>query len=107
MEALVEAAANDVLRQMVVGGASFWRAVHDPFLARDLTRDTDRRIVAQGLGRTRGKYELLPALFNLTARDHRRFMTFLRKHDCLVSATAQPAASVGGGGVAVGRSRVG
>ena len=105
MEALADAAAQEILRQMTVGGASFWHVVHDPFLARNLTRDTVRRIVALGLERTRGRYEQLPVVFNLTTRDHRRLMTFLRKHDCLVSGVghAGPTA-VGDEPVALGRS---
>jgi hypothetical protein len=106
MEALADAAAQEILRQMTVGGASFWHVVHDPFLARDLTRETVRRVVGLGLERTRGRYEQLPAVFNLTTRDHRRLMTFLRKHDCLVSGVGHAGpTTVGDEPVALGRSR--
>ena len=66
---------------MVQDGESFWTVVYAPFMARDLTRDDVRAIVREGLLRTRGGYKAVAALFNIPA-DHRRFLSFLRKHDC-------------------------
>ena len=50
-------------------------------MARDLTRDDVRAIVKEGLLRTRGGYKAVAALFNVPA-DHRRLVSFLRKHAC-------------------------
>jgi transcriptional regulator with PAS, ATPase and Fis domain len=68
--------------RMVEAGESFWTVVHGPFLSHDVTRDELRGLVAQGLKQTRGSYKGLMALFNLTAGDDKRFLAFLRKHEC-------------------------
>jgi transcriptional regulator with PAS, ATPase and Fis domain len=72
---------EDLFRRMVQNGESFWTAVHAPFIARDLTRDDVRAIVKEGLLRTRGGYKDVAALFNIP-NDHRRLLSFLRKHNC-------------------------
>jgi len=35
-----------------------------------------------GLEETRGNYRLLVESFNMPAADYKRFLSFLRKHDC-------------------------
>jgi hypothetical protein len=67
---------------MVNHGESFWSAVYLPFMARDLTRDDVRALVAAGLQHTRGNYKMLLALFNMEPADYKRFLNFLRKHQC-------------------------
>ena len=67
--------------RMVRDGETFWTAVYEPFMARDLTRSDLRAIIKQGLSHTRGGYKTLAALFNIPG-EHRRLMTFLRKYDC-------------------------
>ncbi|MEZ5285352.1 MAG: hypothetical protein R2712_11220 [Vicinamibacterales bacterium] len=74
----VEELTNRMLRQ----GESFWSAVHPLFMARDLTRDDLRRIIEIGLENTNGNYRLLVALYNMPAEDYKRFLGFLRKHNC-------------------------
>ena len=66
---------------MVQNGESFWSAVYAPFMSRDLTRDDVRKIVKEGLLRTRGGYKAVAVLFNVPD-DHRRLLSFLRKHNC-------------------------
>lgn len=83
-EALAEQVARDVFGRMIEGRESFWRAVYDPFVTRDLTRDTLRRIVRLGMEQVDGDSAGLPPLFNV-APDSRKLLSFLRKHDCLVS----------------------
>jgi len=61
---------------------SFWTAVYSPFMSRDLTRDDVRAIVTAGLQHTRGNYKMLLDLFNMQPADYKRFLNFLRKHDC-------------------------
>jgi DNA-binding NtrC family response regulator len=71
---------RELFKRMVHGGESFWSAVYEPFMMRDITRADVRAIVREGLIYTRG-YKALAALFNVPG-DHRRLLTFLRKHDC-------------------------
>jgi transcriptional regulator with AAA-type ATPase domain len=74
--------AESMYERMVRGGESFWSVVYPPFIARDLTRDDVRLVVRKGLEQARGNYELLVALFNMPPTDYKRFLNFLRKHDC-------------------------
>jgi transcriptional regulator with PAS, ATPase and Fis domain len=83
-EALADAAAREVFARLTEHRGTFWTEVYDPFMNRDLTRDTLRRIVRAGLQQTKGRYSALTALFNMSKDDYKRFLNFLRKHDCLV-----------------------
>jgi hypothetical protein len=67
---------------MVVGRESFWLVVYGPFMTRDLTRDDVRVIVKRGLQLTRGNYAGLMKTFNMMPEDYKRFLNFLRKHQC-------------------------
>jgi DNA-binding NtrC family response regulator len=68
--------------RMVADGESFWTAVYEPFMARDLTRDDLRGVITRGLEQTRGSYKLLLELFNVQAGDYKKLLAFLRKHQC-------------------------
>jgi hypothetical protein len=68
--------------RIVKGGEDFWTAIHEPFMARDLTREELRSIVSTGLTHTKGSYRLLVDMFNMPQSDYRRFLNFLRKYDC-------------------------
>jgi hypothetical protein len=70
--------------RMSTSGEPFWTVVYEPFMARDITRQDLRAIISRGLEQTRGNYRLLIRLFNLDASDYKRFLGFLRKHDCHV-----------------------
>ncbi len=74
--------ADMMYDRMVGAGESFWTAVHRPFQAHDVTREDLRALVARGLRQTRGNYKGLLALFNLPVQDYKRFVEFLRKHEC-------------------------
>jgi transcriptional regulator with PAS, ATPase and Fis domain len=74
--------AEELLNRMIVGGESFWSAVYGPFMVRDLTRDDVRFIVRKGLLKTRGNYAGLMQAFNMAPDDYKRFLNFLRKHQC-------------------------
>jgi transcriptional regulator with PAS, ATPase and Fis domain len=71
-----------IVDRMVKGGESFWTAVHEPFMSRDLTREDLRHIVATGLAMTQGSYKQLVMHFNMPPGDYKRFLNFLRKHGC-------------------------
>jgi transcriptional regulator with GAF, ATPase, and Fis domain len=68
--------------RIVNRGESFWSAVYEPFTAHDLTRDDLRVVLRLGLEHTRGSYKQLTQLFNMAPDDYKRFLNFLRKHQC-------------------------
>jgi hypothetical protein len=53
-------------------------------MERDLSRDLLRTVIRGGLERTCGSYRVLVELFNMPRADYKRFLSFLRKHDCQV-----------------------
>ena len=75
---------EELIAALVHRRESFWSAVYPLFMVRDLTRKDLRSIITDGLERTNGNYRLLVELFNMPPEDYRRFLVFLRKHDCLL-----------------------
>ena len=73
-EELADADARSA-RVVLVGGVP-------DFMSRDMTRAELRQIVQIGLETTNGNYRQLVQLFNMPADDYKRFLSFLRKHDC-------------------------
>jgi DNA-binding NtrC family response regulator len=78
------AAADRIYDLMTVQRETFWTAVYEPFMARDITREHLRAVVCRGLEETRGSYKLLLRVFNLPPGDYKRFLSFLRKYQCHV-----------------------
>src|SRR5205823_9940368 len=74
--------ASALFERVVMKRESFWAAVYAPFMSRDLTRDDVRALVTAGLQHTRGNYKMLLELFNMEPSDYKRFLNFLRKHQC-------------------------
>jgi DNA-binding NtrC family response regulator len=74
--------SEQLFDRMLKGGESFWVAVYEPFVARDLTREDLRDLVRLGLEHTRGNYKMLVACFNMPEDDYKRFMAALRKYQC-------------------------
>jgi transcriptional regulator with GAF, ATPase, and Fis domain len=60
--------------------ASFWDIVHHPFIDRELSRQQVRRLVARGLGDSRGSYKKLLRMLGIADSEYLRFMDFLRHH---------------------------
>jgi transcriptional regulator with PAS, ATPase and Fis domain len=79
------ARAEALFDRMINGGESFWLAVYGPFMLRDLTRDDVRLIVQKGLVQSHGNYMRMLQTFNMPADDYKRFLNFLRKHQCQLS----------------------
>jgi DNA-binding NtrC family response regulator len=77
-----QARVQELLRRMTAGKESFWTAIHPPFVSRDITRDDLRFVVHSGLEETRGSYRLLLERFNMPPDDYKRFLGFLKQHDC-------------------------
>jgi transcriptional regulator with GAF, ATPase, and Fis domain len=74
--------ADDLYKRMLEQRESFWTAVYPPYMDRDITRANVREVVRRGLEEARGNYKIVARLFNMEARDYKRFLNFLRKHDC-------------------------
>jgi transcriptional regulator with GAF, ATPase, and Fis domain len=74
--------ADELAARMLKHGESFWSVVYPIFMSRDLTRADLRRVIQIGLEETRGNYRVLVESFNMPATDYKRFLSFLRKHDC-------------------------
>jgi transcriptional regulator with GAF, ATPase, and Fis domain len=73
-----DARGIDALTRMLEQGATFWGAVREPYLAREMSRAEARLVVERGLTKTRGSYKKLISLFNMPASDYLKFMDFLR-----------------------------
>ena len=71
-----------IIERLFVKQESFWTSAYTHFMLRDITRDDLRFIVRLGLERTRGSYRVMLGLFNMNAADYKRFMGFLKQHDC-------------------------
>jgi DNA-binding NtrC family response regulator len=76
--------ADELFKRMTRDGESFWTAVHQRFMDRDITRADIREIVRRGLEQSHGHYRIVIRLFNMKQTEYKRFLNFLRKHDCHV-----------------------
>jgi methyl coenzyme M reductase gamma subunit len=74
--------ADELYTRLRESGESFWDAVHPPFMSRDLPREHVREVVRRALEEARGNYRTVVRLFNMPPADYKRFLNFLRKHDC-------------------------
>jgi transcriptional regulator with GAF, ATPase, and Fis domain len=74
--------AEELARLMLRQGQSFWTVVYPVFMSRDITRRDLRRIIHLGLETTKGNYRALVEAFNMPPTDYKKFLSFLRKHDC-------------------------
>jgi transcriptional regulator with PAS, ATPase and Fis domain len=74
--------ADDLYQKLVIERESFWSVVYPLYMQREITRDNVRELVRKGLEEARGNYKIVARLFNLEPNDYKRFLNFLRKHDC-------------------------
>jgi transcriptional regulator with GAF, ATPase, and Fis domain len=74
--------ADDLYRRMTEDRESFWTAVYPLYMQREITRANVRDLVRRGLEDARGNYKIVAKLFNMQPGDYKRFLNFLRKHDC-------------------------
>ena len=74
--------ASDLHKKMTTDGESFWIAVYPLYMNREITRSTVRELLQKGLEDARGSYKIVLQLFNMPSGDYKRFLNFLRKHDC-------------------------
>ena len=76
--------ADELYKRMTEQGESFWTTVYPMFMGREITRSNVRDLIALGLQETRGNYKIVARIFNMEQRDYKRFLNFLRKHDCQI-----------------------
>lgn len=76
---------DELYKRMIEQHESFWVTVYPLFMDREITRGNVREIVRRGLEEARGNYKIVARLFNMEPKDYKRFLNFLRKHDCRLS----------------------
>ena len=74
--------ADDLYRKLREDQESFWTSVYPLYMRREITRENVRELVRKGLEEARGNYRIVAKLFNMEPGDYKRFLNFLRKHDC-------------------------
>jgi transcriptional regulator with PAS, ATPase and Fis domain len=74
--------ADDLYKRLVEDRESFWTVVYPLYMQREITRGNVRDLVRKGLEDARGNYKIVARMFNMESRDYKRFLNFLRKHDC-------------------------
>jgi len=74
--------ADELYKRMTVNRESFWTAVYPLYMQREITRGNLRELVSKGLEEAKGNYKIVTKLFNMDPGDYKRFLNFLRKHDC-------------------------
>jgi len=83
-----------LLERMLVRKETFWDAVYAAFMRRDLTRDDVRSVIRIGLKQSNGSYRMLLDRFNMGADDYKRFLGFLKQHDCHIPFQGFRAAAI-------------
>jgi transcriptional regulator with GAF, ATPase, and Fis domain len=76
--------SDELLQRLLEERESFWTAVYPLFMQREITKNDVRELVRKGLEEARGNYKMVARIFNMEPRDYKRFLNFLRKHDCQV-----------------------
>jgi transcriptional regulator with PAS, ATPase and Fis domain len=74
--------ADELFKKLTEERESFWTAVYPLYMSREITRNNVRDLVHKGLEEARGNYKIVLRLFNMDAGDYKRFLNFLRKHEC-------------------------
>jgi len=74
--------ADELFQKLTQERVSFWSAVYPLYMNREITRANVRDLVHKGLEEARGNYKIVLRLFNMEASDYKRFLNFLRKHEC-------------------------
>jgi transcriptional regulator with PAS, ATPase and Fis domain len=74
--------ADDLFKKLLEERESFWTAVYPLYMDREITRGNVRDLIHKGLEEARGNYKIVLRMFNMEAHDYKRFLNFLRKHDC-------------------------
>ena len=73
---------DELFKRLVTDGESFWAVVYPLFMQREITKSNLRELVRKGLEEARGNYKIVLRLFNMPPEDYKKFLNFLRKHEC-------------------------
>jgi transcriptional regulator with PAS, ATPase and Fis domain len=76
---------DELYKRLVRDGECFWSAVYPLYMQREITRNNVRELIRRGLEDARGNYKIVLRLFNMPPEDYKKFLNFLRKHDCQLS----------------------
>jgi transcriptional regulator with PAS, ATPase and Fis domain len=68
------------VEEVIIG--NFWDTIARPYSERLITKNQVENVIRQGLERTRGSYKKMLPLFRIPESDYKRFMDFLRRHNC-------------------------
>jgi transcriptional regulator with PAS, ATPase and Fis domain len=74
--------ADDLYKRMMENRESFWTAVYPLYMQREITRSNVRDLIRKALEEARGNYKIVTRMFNMEPHDYKKFLNFLRKHDC-------------------------
>lgn len=74
--------ADQLYKKLTDDRESFWSAVYPLYMNREIAKSNVRDLVKRGLQETRGSYKIVVKLFNMDSGDYKKFLNFLRKHDC-------------------------
>jgi transcriptional regulator with PAS, ATPase and Fis domain len=74
--------ADDLYKKLRDDRESFWTAVYPLYMSREITRQNVREVVRRGLEEAKGNYKIVCKLFNIDPVEYKKFLNFLRKHDC-------------------------
>ena len=77
--------SDELYQKLVDTGESFWTLVYPLYMQREITRGILRELVKKGLQEARGNYRIVVRIFILPPTDYKRFLNFLRTHECQVS----------------------
>jgi len=73
---------DDLYTRLTAQRESFWTCVYPLYMQREITRTHVRDVVQKGLEEARGNYKIMVQLFNMQPADYKKFLNFLRKHQC-------------------------
>ena len=76
--------ADELYKLLTEEGRCFWTTVYPLYMQREITRGNVRDLVRKALEETCGSYRVVARMFNMDDADYKRFLNFLRKHDCQV-----------------------
>ena len=74
--------ADELFKKLMNDRESFWTAVYPLYMNREIAKGQLRDLIHKGLEEARGNYKIVLRLFNMEPTDYKRFLNFLRKHDC-------------------------
>jgi transcriptional regulator with PAS, ATPase and Fis domain len=73
---------DQMYTQLTAERQSFWTTVYPMYMQREITKSDVRNLVRKGLEESRGNYRIMLRLFNMEPTDYKKFLNFLRKHQC-------------------------